>query len=124
MTLSGLCLRVSAHYKDLPAFAMFREGKIGSLVSYRLLGLRVRQIGLLLGQLGVGAGDRVLLLSENRPQWPLAYFGIALAGAVSVPALTGFSAEQIGRISGHAGVKALCVSRSLASKIEKPDPAA
>jgi long-chain acyl-CoA synthetase len=119
MTLAGLCERVSARYKNLPACAMFREGKIGSPVTYRLLGVRARQIGRLLGQLGVGAGDRVLLLSENCPQWPLAYFGIALAGAVSVPALTGFSAEQIGRISGHAGVTALCVSRALASKVEK-----
>ena len=120
MTLAGFCLQAAAQYKDLPAFAMFREGKIGSPVSYWLMGTRARQIGLLLEQLGVEAGDRVLLLSENRPQWPLAYFGIALAGAVSVPALTGFSAEQIGRIADHAGVKAICVSRSLASKIESP----
>jgi long-chain acyl-CoA synthetase len=99
---------------------MFRDGKIGSSVSYRLMGIRARQIGLLLARLGVRAGDRVLLLSENRPEWPLAYFGIALAGAVSVPALTGFSPDQIRHIGEHAGIAAICVSRSMAAKIEAP----
>jgi acyl-CoA synthetase (AMP-forming)/AMP-acid ligase II len=35
-------------------------------------------------------GGRVLLLSDNCPEWAFAYFGIAFAGAVSVPLLTGF----------------------------------
>jgi long-chain acyl-CoA synthetase len=122
-TLAALCLRASAVYKNRLAFQMFRDGKICRLVTYRLLGLRARQIGLLLGQLGVGEGGRVMLLSENRPEWPLAYFGIALAGAVSVPALTGFSAEQIGRIAEHAGLGAVCLSRALAAKIEGLDAA-
>ncbi len=34
---------------------------------------------------GVEKGERVALLLENRPQWPLAYFGTLLAGAVAVP---------------------------------------
>ena len=34
---------------------------------------------------GVVRGDRVAILLENRPQWPLSYFGILLAGAVAVP---------------------------------------
>ena len=34
---------------------------------------------------GVARGERVAILLENRPQWPLSYFGILLAGAVAVP---------------------------------------
>ena len=118
MTLSGLCLRSAEKYTNRPALGMFKEGAMRGAVNYRLLGIRSRQIGSLLGQLGIQAGDRVLLLSENRPEWPLAYFGIALAGAVSVPALTGFSSRQIQNICEHAGVSAVCLSRAMAAKIE------
>jgi long-chain acyl-CoA synthetase len=34
---------------------------------------------------GVEKGDRVALLMENRPEWPMSYFGALLAGAVAVP---------------------------------------
>jgi len=34
---------------------------------------------------GVAKGDRVAILLENRPEWPLSYFGTLLAGAVAVP---------------------------------------
>lgn len=34
---------------------------------------------------GVENGDRVALLLENGPEWPLSYFGVLLAGAVAVP---------------------------------------
>ena len=38
-----------------------------------------------LRQLGIGAGDRVVLMSENRPEWGISYFAILLAGATVVP---------------------------------------
>ena len=34
---------------------------------------------------GVQPGDRVAILLENRPEWPMSYFGALLAGAVAVP---------------------------------------
>ena len=38
-----------------------------------------------LRQRGVVAADRVMLLSENRPEWPISYFAIIKAGATVVP---------------------------------------
>ena len=122
-TLASLCLDSCQKYKDRLAFAMLRDGKICKRVTYAQMGKRARQIGLLLRQMGVEKGGRVLLLCENCPEWPLAYFGIAFAGAVSVPMLTGFSGEQIQHIAIHSSISAICLSRAMAEKFHASFPA-
>jgi len=115
-TLAQLCLSASAKYNKKIAFSMFCEGKIVRNITYTQMGNQAKQIASILRQMGIEKGDKVMLLSENCPEWPVTYFGIALAGAVSVPLLTGFSAEQVKHIADHSGVKAMCISRSMAEK--------
>ncbi len=38
--------------------------------------------------LGVAPGDRIALVSESRPEWPIADIGIMAAGGIPVPAYT------------------------------------
>jgi long-chain acyl-CoA synthetase len=122
-TLGGLCLEAAALYKKRRAFQIYRDGKIYDLISYREWGNRSRAFASLLGTLGVQAGDRVMILAENRPEWPIAYFGIALGGAISVPVLTDFSDEQIKNIGNHAEISALCVTEKTVQKCAGLDPA-
>src|SRR5207237_441915 len=44
---------------------------------------------------GIKAGDRVLLMSENRPEWAMGYFGILKAGAAAAPLDQGLSAQEM-----------------------------
>ena len=44
---------------------------------------------------GVAKGDRVAIVLENRPQWPIAYFAILAAGATCVPIDTQSSVLEI-----------------------------
>jgi long-chain acyl-CoA synthetase len=122
-TLGELCLRAAAAYKKKRAFEIFRDGKVYDLVSYGEWGLRSRQFASLLGALGVKPGGRVMILAENCPEWPISYFGTALADAVSVPVLIDFSGEQIQNIAGHAEVSAICVTERTAPKCAGIDPA-
>ncbi|GHV51581.1 AMP-binding protein [Spirochaetia bacterium] len=117
MTLAELCLKAAEKYKNRRAFEIYRDGKVYDPVSYRLMGLRVRQFGVLLGSLGVKAGDRVMILAENCPEWPIALFGTALAGALAVPVLPDFTPEHIEAIVAHAGTSLLCVTERTAAKI-------
>jgi len=117
-SLAGLCLAASAEYKNNPAFSLISEGKILRQVTYERMGYLSKQISSALKQLGIEKGNRVLLLSDNCPEWPVAYFGIALAGAVSVPLLTGFSSEQIEHIAVHSGISAICLNHLMDTKIE------
>jgi len=107
-TLGELALVSGAKYGKKTAFQIYRDGGVYDQVSYARFGRRVRQFAALFRALGVRPGDRVMLLSENRPEWAFAFFGTALAGAVSVPVLIDFPEEQIARIADHAGIKTLC----------------
>jgi long-chain acyl-CoA synthetase len=53
------------------------------------------RVGHWLCRAGVGPGDRVAILLENRPEWCFSYFGILLAGAVAVPLDFQYRADQI-----------------------------
>jgi long-chain acyl-CoA synthetase len=59
-----------------------------------------------------------MILSENRPEWAMAYFGTALAGITVVPVLTEFPAEHLAAITAHAEAAALWVSGKFAKKAE------
>src|SRR5579872_3954194 len=59
---------------------------------------------------GIVAGDRVAILSENRPEWTIADFACLLIGAVVVPVYTTLTDEQTAYILKDSGAKAIFVS--------------
>jgi len=120
-TLAQLCLDSSNKYKNLPALTMLSDGKISRSITYSVFGKRAQQIGALLKKTGLVKGGKVMLLSDNCPEWAVFYFGISFAGAVSVPLLTGFSAEQIEHIAIHSGISAVCLGQNAAEKIEQAE---
>jgi long-chain acyl-CoA synthetase len=123
MTLAELCRCAAEKYGKKIAFDIYREGHVYNRLSFREFGIRARQIAALLGVLGIGSGDRVMLLAENRPEWPAAYFGINLAGAVSAPVLTDFSTKQVGNIAHHAEIAAICMTSRTRTKALSALPA-
>ncbi|NML66401.1 long-chain fatty acid--CoA ligase [Hymenobacter sp. RP-2-7] len=65
-------------------------------------------LGLL--KLGLQRGDKVAIISLNRPEWLLADFGIAQIGATSVPMYPSITVEDYKYIFTDAGVRAVFVS--------------
>jgi len=59
---------------------------------------------------GISQGDRVAILSENRPEWTIADFATLLLGAVVVPIYATLTAEQTAYILRDAGVRVVFVS--------------
>ncbi len=64
-------------------------------------------------------GDRAAILSENRPEWGMAYFGATAAGFTVVPIMVDFGAAQIANILEHSGSKAVFVSQKLEPKLRE-----
>ncbi len=118
LTLSDAALLAAERYGIRPAFSFIGEGGEYDNLSWKEFGLRVRGFASALTIIGVKEGDRVLLLAENRPEWPVAYFGVSAAGAVIVPILTDFIPEHVGAVASHAEVKAICCTAKTKAKLE------
>ena len=59
---------------------------------------------------GIGKGDRVVILSENRPEWAVADFATLLLGAVDVPIYATQLAEQVLYVLQNSGARIAFVS--------------
>jgi len=95
---------------DLPnAYQVKRDG-LYVPISHREVLERARRISLGLGTLGVGRGDRVGLMSENRPEWALADWGCLCAGITDVPIYPTLPADQIVHPLNDSGALVLFVS--------------
>ncbi len=105
----------TAEFADLPALGFVDEEQI----SYAQLGERIASIAAALKKRGINAGDRVALLSENRPEWVMAYFAINSVGAVIVPILPDFPSGDVENILRHSGSRMVIVSAKLANRVEE-----
>jgi long-chain acyl-CoA synthetase len=70
----------------------------------------VEELSMGLRTLGVEKGDRVAILSENRPEWAFADLACLCAGAVDVPIYSTLSPAQVLYILNDSGAKAVFVS--------------
>ena len=66
--------------------------------------------------LGVGEGDRVVLVSESRPEWCISDLAIIAAGAISVPAYTTNTTRDHLHILENSGAKAAILSTKALGK--------
>ncbi len=110
MTLTTLLEGSIQNYGDKPALAHKPKGENYQDISYKRLGESVNAFCRGLMALGIEKGDRVAILSENRPEWAIADFGILSAGAITVPMFSTLTAVQVGYILKDSAAKILCVS--------------
>jgi long-chain acyl-CoA synthetase len=88
--------------------------------TYRDLQQDVEHVGRMLRAAGISRGAKVAILSQNMPNWAVAYFAVAVTGGVVVPILPDFHPEEIANIIEHSEAEAIFVSESLLGKL-KPE---
>jgi long-chain acyl-CoA synthetase len=89
-------------------------------ISHSEVADRVRHAARGLASLGVRRGDRVGILSENRPEWAIADFACLTAGLTDVPIYPTLPADQIAYILKDSGAVAIFVSnKEQAEKIRQ-----
>jgi fatty-acyl-CoA synthase len=101
-------------YPDKP-FLVFYDTAV---TFAQLLDEAERVAGFLERRCAVRAGDRVLLLMQNSPQFVISYYGILRANAVVVPLNPMNLTKEILRYAEDAGTSAIIVSQELYPRIE------
>jgi long-chain acyl-CoA synthetase len=108
-TLAALFFEAVERHDRPNAYLVKRDGVWQPLAHADVLE-RARRISLGLEALGVARGDRVGLMSENRPEWALADWACLCSGVTDVPIYPTLPAEQIIHPLNDAGVVVLFVS--------------
>jgi long-chain acyl-CoA synthetase len=96
--------------RDSDRVALTREGDSWKPISARQLRAWIYATARQLQTWGVRKGDRVVLLSENRPEWAIADFACLLLGAVDVPIYATQTAEQCEFVLQNSEAKIAFVS--------------
>lgn len=109
-TLTQLFFDTCDRFAAKPAALRFKKDGAWHNITYPELSQRVLRFALALRRLGVQKGDRVAILSENRPEWAIADFACLGIGVSDVPLYPTLPANQIRYILGDSGAVAICVS--------------
>lgn len=72
-----------------------------------------------LSNFGIGASDKVAILSENKPNWSVAFFAATAFGRIAIPMLPELSHDEVENILAHSEAKAVFVSRPQLAKLSK-----
>ncbi len=108
-TIPHFCIE-SFRRNDKPDALAYKLGDTWHRISGLDAIARIKRIALGFASLGVKAGDRVAIISENRPEWSLVDLAILSLRAVNVPIYTTQAVEQIRFILENSGAKMLCIS--------------
>jgi long-chain acyl-CoA synthetase len=108
-SIPGLCLSASLEHGKSDALNHKEDGKWIHLAADTFVE-RVKNVALGLAALGIRPGDRICLLSENRPEWSIVDLAILSLGAINVPIYTTQPVDQIDYILADSGPKAMFVS--------------
>jgi len=117
-TLSQLFLNTVRTYAKDALMMVKKEGHFVPL-STADVAERVKDLSLGLRDLGFGPGDKLVIFSENRPEWTITDFATLCAGGVTVPIYPSLMPDQVKYIINDSEAKVVvCSNRLLWLKVE------
>jgi long-chain acyl-CoA synthetase len=108
-SLTAMFFARAAQNGDKPFLQRKIEGKWQS-ISWTEAARQVASLAESLKDIGLKPGDRVMLVSENRPEWCIADLGIMAAGCVTVPTYTTNGERDHQHVMEDSGASAIIVS--------------
>ncbi|HEV8169549.1 MAG TPA: long-chain fatty acid--CoA ligase [Pyrinomonadaceae bacterium] len=118
-SVPGLILGAVQHHNKQDALNYREDGKWHNIPAASFVE-RVKNVALGLASLGVRPGDRIALLSENRPEWSISDLAILSLGAINVPIYTTQALDQVDYILSDSGARAIFISNRRLYKHVRP----
>ena len=118
--------------KDIPSFNALIEKSIvdnwdkdaltdfkGATLQYHDVARKIEKLHIMFESSGVEKGDKIALCGRNSASWAVAFLATLTYGAVAVPILHEFTADQIHNIVNHSEAKLLFVGDYVATIIDQ-----
>ena len=93
----------------------------GEYLTYGEMGQKISAVQAFLEKLDIGEGDKVIIYSQNMPNWGVVYFALQCSGIVAVPVLPDFSPVELENVIKHSESKAMFISANLQYKLKEVD---
>ena len=93
----------------------------GATLQYKDVARKIEKIHILFENCGVKPGDKIALCGRNCAHWAVSFLAVLSYGAVAVPILHEFNAEQIHNIVNHSESKLLFVGDVVATMIDEKE---
>ncbi|MBT3208723.1 MAG: AMP-binding protein [Bacteroidetes bacterium] len=106
---------VISKYADKKALGFMEE----EAITYSQMGTRISAVKAFLTELGIRPDDKVVIYSQNMPNWGIVYFALHCMGVVVVPVLPDFNKHELQNVLHHSEAKAIFVSESLEYKLSE-----
>jgi len=108
-TMSEMIESTVNNNEDNLAFSTPREGNLYQLTYNQVLE-RIMKLARHLKDLGIGKGDHVAILGENRPEWGISFFAVSWIGSVAIPLDARASLQDHKFILDYSSAKAIILS--------------
>jgi len=109
LTIPNFCFAAFSAHNKRDALA-YKVGDVWNYLSGSEAIERVKRIAHGLVSMGIAKGDRVAIISENRPEWSLVDLAVLSLGAITVPIYTTQAVEQVRFILENSGARMLFIS--------------
>ena len=111
-SLNKLFFDRADQYNEKP-FLWAKKNKEWSPLSWKETSSKVKEFAGGLRSFGIKPGDKVVIVSENRPEWIIADLAINLIGAITVPAYTTNTEDDHHYILEHSDARAVIASNNI-----------
>ena len=88
-------------------------------MTYAQMGKMIGAVKAFLEASDINPDDKVVIYSQNMPNWGVVYFALQCMGVVAIPVLPDFNSFELQNVLQHSEAKAIFISKSLEFRLKE-----